>query len=82
MSSGRELETYRVRPAIVTVTRYGHEGLCWRAERRFKLLWLIPIGVPVMNSAWRDRSSDAWDDAARDYDLRQSLRAAREEAKT
>ena len=30
-----------------------------------------PIWIPVLNAGWRDCPNDAWDDAARDYDLRQ-----------
>ncbi|KEJ93917.1 hypothetical protein SAMN05444149_105396 [Pseudosulfitobacter pseudonitzschiae] len=78
MSNARELEDYRVRPAIVMVTSQGHEGISWRAERRIKLLWLIPIWIPVMNAGWRDCPSDAWDDATRDYDLRKALRVTKE----
>tara|TARA_R110002126_G_scaffold129885_1_gene272944 strand:- start:2101 stop:2346 length:246 start_codon:yes stop_codon:yes gene_type:complete len=71
MNNARALKDYRVRPAIFTIRRRGQEGLCWRAERRIKLLWLIPIWIPVLNAGWRDCPNDAWDDAARDYDLRQ-----------
>ncbi|ASM72016.1 hypothetical protein SULPSESMR1_01194 [Pseudosulfitobacter pseudonitzschiae] len=79
MSSGRELETYRVRYDFIGSPNYGHHRLRWIAERRIKPFWLIAIWRPVSKAPWRDRPNDAWDDAARDYDLRQSLHHARKD---
>ena len=68
-----------VRPAIREIDQHGREGLRWIAERRVRLFWVIPIFWPVMNFDWRCSSEEAWGDAARDHDLRESLRQAKED---
>lgn len=72
------MSEYRIRESNINC-QIGQDR--WRMERRFlaerhtKLLWIIPIWLPTMNSKWRKTAQEAQFDIDNDVELRRPCRA-------